>query len=316
VINMTKSKSIRIVYLGTPEMSAALLEKLINLGLNIVGVVAQPDKPVGRKRLVLDVPTKVVAKKHGIPVFQPHRIRSDFSFLSETKPDLILCFAYGQIIPSEVINYPRYGCLNYHGSLLPKYRGAAPIQYALMNNDKETGVTLMEMVEKMDAGRMYAKKKFLIEPKDDFSNLANKMVDAAFDLTVESLEKYLNGELVGEEQNEELVTFAPSIKPEEEQVSVLDDIEVIVGKVRALSPSPGTKIRMDEEEIKLFKVEIVSRENLAPLGSVIQANKSGFYIQVNGGILSLLRLQRGGRVILSYKDFLNGLQDPETRVFK
>ena len=297
-------------------MSAALLEKLINLGLNIVGVVAQPDKPVGRKRLVLDVPTKVVAKKHGIPVFQPHRIRSDFSFLSETKPDLILCFAYGQIIPSEVINYPRYGCLNYHGSLLPKYRGAAPIQYALMNNDKETGVTLMEMVEKMDAGRMYAKKKFLIEPKDDFSNLANKMVDAAFDLTVESLEKYLNGELVGEEQNEELVTFAPSIKPEEEQVSVLDDIEVIVGKVRALSPSPGTKIRMDEEEIKLFKVEIVSRENLAPLGSVIQANKSGFYIQVNGGILSLLRLQRGGRVILSYKDFLNGLQDPETRVFK
>jgi len=313
---MTKSKSIRIVYLGTPEMSAALLEKLINLGLNIVGVVAQPDKPAGRKRLVLDVPTKVVAKKHGIPVFQPHRIRSDFSFLSETKPDLILCFAYGQIIPSEVINYPRYGCLNYHGSLLPKYRGAAPIQYALMNNDKETGVTLMEMVEKMDAGRMYAKKKFLIEPKDDFSNLANKMVDAAFDLTVESLEKYLNGELVGEEQNEELVTFAPSIKPEEEQVSVLDDIEVIVGKVRALSPSPGTKIRMDEEEIKLFKVEIVSRENLAPLGSVIQANKSGFYIQVNGGILSLLRLQRGGRVILSYKDFLNGLQDPETRVFK
>jgi methionyl-tRNA formyltransferase len=313
---MNKSKSIRIVYLGTPEMSAALLEKLINLGLNIVGVVAQPDKPVGRKRLVLDVPTKVVAKKHGIPVFQPHRIRSDFSFLSETKPDLILCFAYGQIIPSEVINYPRYGCLNYHGSLLPKYRGAAPIQYALMNNDKETGVTLMEMVEKMDAGRMYAKKKFLIEPKDDFSNLANKMVDAAFDLTVESLEKYLNGELVGEEQNEELVTFAPSIKPEEEQVSVLDDIEVIVGKVRALSPSPGTKIRMDEEEIKLFKVEIVSRENLAPLGSVIQANKSGFYIQVNGGILSLLRLQRGGRVILSYKDFLNGLQDPETRVFK
>ncbi|NLJ32893.1 MAG: methionyl-tRNA formyltransferase [Erysipelotrichaceae bacterium] len=313
---MTKSKSIRIVYLGTPEISAALLEKLINLGLNIVGVVAQPDKPAGRKRLVLDVPTKVVAKKHGIPVFQPHRIRSDFSFLSETKPDLILCFAYGQIIPSEVINYPRYGCLNYHGSLLPKYRGAAPIQYALMNNDKETGVTLMEMVEKMDAGRMYAKKKFLIEPKDDFSNLANKMVDAAFDLTVESLEKYLNGELVGEEQNEELVTFAPSIKPEEEQVSVLDDIEVIVGKVRALSPSPGTKIRMDEEEIKLFKVEIVSRENLAPLGSVIQANKSGFYIQVNGGILSLLRLQRGGRVILSYKDFLNGLQDPETRVFK
>ena len=313
---MTKSKSIRIVYLGTPEISAALLEKLINLGLNIVGVVAQPDKPVGRKRLVLDVPTKVVAKKHGIPVFQPHRIRSDFSFLNETKPDLILCFAYGQIIPSEVINYPRYGCLNYHGSLLPKYRGAAPIQYALMNNDKETGVTLMEMVEKMDAGRMYAKKKFLIEPKDDFSNLANKMVDAAFDLTVESLEKYLNGELVGEEQNEELVTFAPSIKPEEEQVSVLDDIEVIVGKVRALSPSPGTKIRMDEEEIKLFKVEIVSRENLAPLGSVIQANKSGFYIQVNGGILSLLRLQRGGRVNLSYKDFLNGLQDPETRVFK
>ncbi|HOF65028.1 MAG TPA: methionyl-tRNA formyltransferase [Bacilli bacterium] len=313
---MNKSKSIRIVYLGTPEMSAALLEKLINLGLNIVGVVAQPDKPVGRKRLVLDVPTKVVAKKHGIPVFQPHRIRSDFSFLNETKPDLILCFAYGQIIPNEVINYPKYGCLNYHGSLLPKYRGAAPIQYALMNNDKETGVTLMEMVEKMDAGRMYAKKKFPIESKDDFSTLANKMVDAAFDLTVESLEKYLNGELVGEEQNEELVTFAPSIKPEEEQVSVLDDIDVIVGKVRALSPSPGTKIKMDEEEIKLFEVEIVSHEILAPLGSVIQANKSGFYIQVNGGILSLLRLQRGGRVILSYKDFLNGLQDPETRVFK
>ena len=151
---------IRIVYMGTPELSAEILEGLINHGYKIAGVIAQEDKPVGRKNVIQKVPTKVVAEKYQIPVYQPHRIRLDYDFVKQINPDLIITCAYGQIVPQGLLDIPRLGCINVHGSLLPKYRGASPIQSALIHGEKETGVTIMEMIDKMDAGRMIYKKSF------------------------------------------------------------------------------------------------------------------------------------------------------------
>ena len=164
----------RIVYMGTPRFSAQVLEFLINQGFNIVGVIAQEDKPVGRKKVLEPVPTKVVANKYNIPVFQPHRIRKDYEFVKALKPDLILTLAYGQIIPHELIELPKLGCLNFHGSILPKYRGAAPIQRAILHSDTETGVTLMEMVDEMDAGKFYAVETCKIEDSDTMTSMSRR----------------------------------------------------------------------------------------------------------------------------------------------
>ena len=206
----------RIVFMGTPEIAANVLQALIENEYNIVGVIAQPDKPIGRKKILEPVPTKKVALKHGIPVFQPYKIKLDYEFLKELKPDLIITLAYGQIVPQGVLDIPPLGCINLHGSLLPKYRGAAPIQYAIKNGDKITGVTLMEMIDKMDAGKMYAKKTIAISDDDNSSSLFNKIGECAKELILETLPLYLEGKLNGEEQDESLVSFCPTIKPEEE----------------------------------------------------------------------------------------------------
>ena len=177
----------RIIFMGTPEISAHVLEGLISSGYNVIALIAQPDRPVGRKKILEPVPTKVVAEKHQIPVYQPVKIRKEYEFVKELNPDVIITLAYGQIVPQGLLDIPRLGCINLHGSLLPKYRGAAPIQYALMNNDKITGMTLMKMVKEMDAGEMYATEEVEISPLDNSTSLFNKMGEAALKLILRVL---------------------------------------------------------------------------------------------------------------------------------
>ena len=235
---MDKS-NIKLVFMGTPEISAYVFNKMIEEGYNFVGLIAQPDHPVGRKGLLEKVPTKVVAEKYGIPVFQPIKIRDDFSFMDIIKPDLVITLAYGQIVPQGFLDKVPLGCLNLHGSLLPKYRGASPIQTALINNEKVTGVTLMEMVKAMDAGRMYAKKEVLIAEDDNATSLFNKIKEAASELVLEALPKYINHELKGEEQNENEVTFCSLIKPEQEKLDLGLSAQSIIGWIKGLSDEPG-----------------------------------------------------------------------------
>ena len=192
-----EKKDLNLLFMGTPGISALVFEAMILDGYHFVGLVAQPDQPVGRKGLIEKVPTKVVAEKYGVPVFQPVKIRDDYSFMNNLKVDLVITLAYGQIVPQGFLDLPKYGCLNLHGSLLPKYRGASPVQTALINNEKVTGVTLMEMVKAMDAGRMYAKKEVVIEEEDNATSLFNKIALAARDLILESVPKYIDGELKG-----------------------------------------------------------------------------------------------------------------------
>ena len=305
---MEKSE-LKIVFMGTPNISATTLEALILDGYNVIGVVAQPDRPVGRKAILEKVPTKVVAEKYGIPVYQPEKIRNDYSFLLQLKPDIIITLAYGQIVPQGVLDIPPLKCLNLHGSLLPKYRGASPIQTSLINNEKVTGVTLMEMIKQMDAGKMYAKEEVVIEESDNSTSLFLKVGEAAKRLILRELPRYINGELPGEEQNEEEVTFCHIIKPEEEKINLELSKENILGWIRGLSDEPGAYLLDGNEKFKIFKAKIISDEIKGEVGQIIQCDKFGLVLQVKDGLLGLLEVQKQGKKRMDYKSFVNGNQN-------
>ena len=309
-------KKARIIFMGTPEISAKVLEGMISSGFNIVALIAQPDRPVGRKKVMAPVPTKVVAEKYNIPVYQPIKIRKEYEFVNEIKPDLILTLAYGQIVPQGLLDIPTFGALNLHGSLLPKYRGAAPIQYALLNNEKKTGMTLMRMVKEMDAGEMFDTEVVEISEEDNSTSLFIKMGEAALKLAIRALPKFLNGELKGIPQDESLVTFAPSIKPEEEKIDLIKSKEEIFGKIRALSDVPGAFLYLNEHKLKIYKAKIISDEMIGKVGEIIKADKGGLFVQCNNGVLSLLDLQKEGKNRMDYKSFINGNQNLLGQIFK
>ena len=302
-------KDLKLLFMGTPEISAYVFMKMIEAGYHFVGLVAQPDHPVGRKGVIEKVPTKVVAEKYNIPVYQPEKIKLDYSFMDELKPDLVITLAYGQIVPQGFLDIPKYGCLNLHGSLLPKYRGASPVQSALINNEKVTGVTLMEMVKAMDAGRMYAKKEIKIENDDNATSLFNKVKEAASELVIESLPSYINGELKGLEQDENEVTFCSTIKPEQEKLDLSLNAQEIVGWIKGLSDEPGAYLYLNNQKFKVFKAKVVDSSVSSEIGTIIKADKSGLYMQAKDGVISLLEVQKEGKKRMDYRSFVNGNQN-------
>lgn len=300
-----KAKSdYRLIFMGTPSISAKVFLDMIKDGYNFVALIAQEDKPVGRKKIIQDVPTKVVAKEYNIPVYQPHKIRLDYEFVKELKPDLIITLAYGQIIPQELLDIPTFGCLNLHGSLLPKYRGAAPIQRAIENGDKVTGVTLMEMIDKMDAGRMYSKIEVPILEEDNYSSLKDKIAEAASKLVLRDLLKYLNGELKGEVQNEEEVTFADKILKEDEKLP-LSNKKDFFNKVRSLSYEPGGYLYHNDKKLKIYKCADYDLSLNYSVGQLVFLNKK-LLLQLPDGLVELLEVQPEGKNMMSGKDFYNG----------
>lgn len=308
-------KELKVIFMGTPEISATVFEAMILDGYQFVGLIAQPDKPAGRNGKVIKVPTKLVAEKYSIPVFQPVKIRQDYEFVKELNPDVIITLAYGQIVPQGLLDIPQYGCLNLHGSLLPKYRGAAPIQFSLINGDKVTGMTLMEMVAKMDAGRMYAKEEIQIADDDNCTSLFKKMGEAATKLILEALPKYIDGELKGEEQDESLVSFCPTIKPEQEKISLDMDKEEILGWIKGLSDKPGAYLYLDNLKYKFYKAQILNDKVSGQIGEIVKADKQGLVIQLKNGQLAILELQKEGKNRMDYKSFLNGNQNMLGKIF-
>ena len=299
---MKKLNEYRIVFMGTPEIAARVFENLINFGLNFVGLIAQEDKPVGRKGILEPVATKVVAQKYNIPVFQPHRIRKEYEFLYDLKPDLILTMAYGQIVPQAVLDVPPYGCLNLHGSLLPKYRGAAPIQRALINGDKTTGITLMEMIDKMDAGRMYAKEEVTIDD-DNCSSLCLKLIDAATKVVQDNLYDYFNHKLVGALQDESEVTFADKILPSDEKLDINLNCEQFINFVNGLSFEPGGYVYINDKKLKILKAHKV----LSHLGELGQLSiKKEVVLSLVDGDIVLDVVQLEGKKRMDGKSFANG----------
>ncbi len=300
-----KSGEVRVVYMGTPEISARVLSSILEAGFNVVAVVSNEDKEVGRKRELEATPVKKVALDAGIPVFQPHRIRLDHSFLDNLEFDVLVTMAYGQIVPKEVLDAPKIGAINLHGSLLPSLRGAAPIQRAIINGDKVTGVTLMKMVEAMDAGEMYDKEEVVIDAADNYTSLANKISDCASSLIVKDLLAYANGELKGVPQDESQVTYAKKILPEDERLPLSLPVTSLLSYIRGLSETPGGYFLLEGKKLKVYKASLSTLPLNGKLGEIVKCTK-GVFVQANGGILSLDEVQLEGKKKMDGKSFANG----------
>lgn len=306
----------RIIFLGTPEISAELLEGLVKNNFNVVGVVTKEDKVRGRNNQVEESPVAIMAHKYDIPVHKPHRLNKDYQFVTDLKPDLLLTFAFGQILSEEVLKLGKYKPLNLHASLLPKYRGAAPIQYALRNGDKVTGVSLMEMVKEMDAGDVYGVKEVEILPEDNYTSLSKKLTQAALELAVEKLPLFFENKIVPAKQDENLVSFCPSIKKEEEHLDLNLGKEAFINQVRSLSYTPGGYLFWNEELLKIYEAKIENDDVTSSVGTIVLAKKKKILLQLKDGQVNLTLLQRPGKKRMTASDFNNGVHNLEGSLLK
>lgn len=301
----SKPSEVKVLYMGTPKIAVFPLIGLLEEGFNVVGVLTQADKPSGRGGESTPSPVKKLALKNNIPVFQPDKVRKDYEWAKELDFDLIVCMAYGQLIPMELLKMAPLGAVNFHGSLLPKYRGSAPMQRALMNGDEVTGVSLMEMVKEMDAGCVYAQDLIPLNEVENYSDLIEKMGMTAYEMTKKYILKRANGELPAVEQDKNLVTFAEKIKPEEEHIPL--DLGAIktINYIRGLTKEPGAYFYLGDKKIKVFKASLFSNETSHVIGEIIQ-NKKNLLLQLKDGVISLDEVQLEGKKAMAGNAFLNG----------
>lgn len=299
-----RNADVRVLFLGTPAIAVKPLLALIENNFQVVGVVCQEDKAKDRSAILEAPATKKVAMKFGIPVFQPQKIRLDYSFAKDLAFDVIVCMAYGQIVPMDFIDLAPHKAINLHGSLLPKYRGAAPIQRAIMAGEKESGITLMEMVAAMDAGRMYDKKIVKIEEEDDYTSLSAKLSSAAADIIVKDLIPYVNGELLGSPQNENEVSIAKKINPSDEHLPLNLGKEETRDYIRGLSIEPGVYIIWRGKKLKIFASHLLP-SHLGKIGTLLPSKK-GPILSLKDGDLCLDSLQLEGKKRMDGPSFVNG----------
>ncbi|WP_278916012.1 methionyl-tRNA formyltransferase [Ligilactobacillus agilis] len=301
-----------VVFMGTPAFAAPILEGLIQTNdYEVLAVVTQPDRPVGRKRILTPSPVKEVALKHGIEVLQPQKLSGseEMQRVISLAPDLIVTAAFGQFLPTKLIAAAKVGAVNVHGSLLPKYRGGAPVQYAIMNGDQETGVTIIYMVKKMDAGDMLAQAKLPIGPHDDTGSIFAKMSILGRDTLLATLPKLVAGELVAQKQDESQVVFSPTIKPEEEKLSLTLNAKQIDWKVRALRPAPGAYFEnFNGKRTKLWDVTPLAETTNLPAGAVVAVTKHELKLAAaDGSVYQVNELQPAGKPRMQVTAYLNGV---------
>lgn len=296
----------KIVFMGTPEFASHILEELIASDFEISLVVSQPDKKVGRKQKLTPTPVKMVAQKHNIEVFQPTNIKVDYAPIVELKPDLIITAAYGQIVPDEVLNAPKYECINVHGSLLPKYRGGAPIHYAVLNGDTETGVTIMQMVAKMDAGDIIVQAKMPISETDTVGSVYDEMKQLGAKTLIETIPNIFSGNYTKTKQDEDLVTYSPNISREQEKISFESNVKDVYNQVRGLNPWPSAYFVKDDKRFKVFKSEIKSMDTGVKPGQVVSIDETGLQIACKDGIINILEFQPAGKKCMDMKSYVNG----------
>lgn len=302
----------RIVFMGTASFSLAVLKMLIEEGYNIVGVVTQPDRYVGRKKVLTMPDVKVEALKYDIPVIQPARIKEDYQAVADLKPDLIITAAYGQIVPQAVLDIPRLGCINVHASLLPLYRGGAPVHQAIIDGQEKTGVTIMYMVKKMDAGDMIAQKETPILEEDTVGILYDRLSDLGAELLKETLPDILKGTNQRIPQDENLVTYAPTLSREDERLDWNMSARQVYNKVRGTNPWPGSYTTYQGKTVKIWAGQVHQCENAMKHhahqdnGTIVKIFNDAIGVKVNDGVYLITELQLEGKKRMSVKDYLNG----------
>lgn len=310
----------KLIFMGTPDFTLPILDALDRAGHEIELVETQPDAPVGRKQVLTPPPAKKWAAEHNIPVFQPERIREPEAVeqLRQYEAEVFVVAAFGQILPKEILDMPKYGCINIHASLLPKYRGAAPIQWAILNGDKTTGVTIMQMGEGLDDGDILLQKEIAIESDDTGGSLFDKLAELGGEAIVEALDALEKGTLSATPQDEALATNVGKIDKSLGKLDFSKSAEELERYVRGLFPWPGTYCTFREKNLKILSAEVVSGQKIAQSGNILPDKKTAqlgktvvvtenaWIVNTGNGYLSLLKVQPAGKKAMAVADFLRG----------
>jgi methionyl-tRNA formyltransferase len=296
----------RLIFMGTPQFAVPTLQKLIESGEEILAVVTQPDRPKGRGQQLAAPPVKVMAEQHGIPVLQPVKVRAPefIEIMRKLAPDLIVVIAFGQILPKALLDIPVHGCLNVHASLLPRYRGAAPINWCIINGETETGITTMQMDVGLDTGDMLVLNSTPIDPDEDSSALHDRLSLLGAETLVETLDLLQAGKLVPQKQDDSLTCYAPLLKKEDGEIDWRKGAQAIRNLVRGVTPWPGAFTFLDGKTVKVCLVSTAFGSG--PPGTVLRADRQGLEVACGSGSLLIEELQLEGRKRLKAGEFLAG----------
>nr|WP_317427325.1 methionyl-tRNA formyltransferase [uncultured Blautia sp.] len=309
----------RVIFMGTPDFATGTLEEIVLAGHEVVGVVTQPDKPKGRGKNLMPTPVKEVAMKYNLPVYQPKKVREPefVEVLRGLKPDVMVVAAFGQIISKEILEMPKYGCINVHASLLPAYRGAAPIQWAVINGDKESGVTIMQMDEGIDTGDMIEKVVVPIAEDETGGSLFDKLSQAGAKLCVKVLQDLEDGKAVREKQPEESTT--PYARMIDKKMGAIDwekPAKEIEQLIRGLNPWPSAYTRLQGKTLKIWKAEVLLEHSQEAPGQITEVTKDSIVVQTGQGRLKILELQLEGKKRMDAASFLRGYALKEGESFR
>lgn len=296
--------------MGTPEFAVSCLQSLIDYSFDVVGVVTQPDKPTGRKQVLTKPPIKILAEELNIEVYQPIKIRNKeaIDYILAWKPEIIITAAYGQILPNELLETPKYKAINVHASLLPKYRGAAPIHKSIIDGEKETGITIMYMVKELDAGDIITQSIVSIDTNDSVGTLLDKLSQTASKLLIETLRLIENGDSVSISQDSTKATFAPTLKREDELICWNRTSEEIYNQIRGLNPWPVAYTFFNNDIFKIWWAEPIEYNHKRLPGTIIKVDKENLYIATKDGALNLKEVQPAGKRKMDIGSFLKGIK--------
>ncbi|MGR3927302.1 MULTISPECIES: methionyl-tRNA formyltransferase [Pseudocitrobacter] len=305
------SDSLRIIFAGTPDFAARHLDALLSSEHQVVGVFTQPDRPAGRGKKLMPSPVKVLAEEKGVPVFQPVSLRpqENQQLVADLQADVMVVVAYGLILPKAVLDMPRLGCINVHGSLLPRWRGAAPIQRSLWAGDTQTGVTIMQMDVGLDTGDMLHKLSCPITADDTSGSLYDKLADLGPQGLLHTLAQLAAGTAKPEVQDEALVTYAEKLSKEEARVDWSLSAAQLERCIRAFNPWPMSYIVIDEQPVKIWQASVINTPTNAVPGTILEANRQGIQVATGEGILNLLSLQPAGKKAMGVQDLLNSRRE-------
>lgn len=298
----------KIVFMGTPDFAVESLNALVQAGHEVAAVITQPDRPKGRGNKLAFPEVKTRALELGLPVHQPEKVKDDsfLELLRSYAPEVLVVVAYGRILPQAVLDLPQYGCINVHGSLLPAYRGAAPIQRAVFDGCAETGVTIMQMDIGMDTGDILMQGSLPITAEDNSGTMFDKLAALGGELLVETLAQLQQGKIVPQKQDEAAATYAAKILKEDELIDWTLPAQTLFYRIRALAPAPGAYTFWNGQRLKIWKVNPVNRESGKEPGTIVEVGKESLLVQTGEGCLEVLELQPAGKKSMPAKAFCNG----------
>jgi methionyl-tRNA formyltransferase len=299
-------KNTKVIFMGTPEFAVPVLQTLIDT-TEVVLVVTQPDKMVGRNKVLTPPPVKQLAMENNIEVFQPTKIREDYERITSLNADLIITCAYGQIIPEEILNNPRLGCINVHASLLPRLRGGAPIHHAIIDGEEKTGITIMYMDKKMDTGDIISTVEYTIKDTDNVGTLHDELSKMGSKLLLDTLPSIVDGTNNRIPQNHDEATYAWNIKREEEHLTFNRPSKEILNQIRGLNPWPTANAIILDQEVKILEAYIGEKDSKLSPGIVCEINKDNFGITTNDKIIHITKVKPFGKKIMDARDYINGM---------